>query len=304
MALTRAAVRSVSSLADASSVHYICFMQRKEYFDQTCRGLSAVYPPEEARAMAFVLFEEYLRLKREDIFLDPDAGIEPSESLSIALEQLQNHRPLQYVLGQTEFCGLTFRVNENVLIPRPETEELVRWITDDWKDRSPRILDIGTGSGAIAVSLAKNGADARVSAVDISLGALEVARENARLNDVTVDFSLIDILIDTPPGKFDIIVSNPPYVRDSERTQMRANVLEHEPGTALFVPDSDPLRFYRRIAELGREILTAGGALYFEINEAFGLQTTDLLTESGYTDIEIRRDIFSKDRMAKGVRPV
>jgi len=278
-------------------------MQRKEFFDQTCKQLSEIYPPEEARAMAFGLFEKYLQLPRQDIFLVPGAGIEPTGAFADALEQLRNGRPLQYILGETEFYGLRFRVDENVLIPRPETEELVQWILNDWKNGAPHILDIGTGSGAIAVSLAKNLPDARVSALDISVGALVTAKENARLNNVEIDFRQMDILTDIPTGKFDVIVSNPPYVRDSERVQMHRNVLDHEPDNALFVPDSDPLRFYRRITESGMELLKEKGALYFEINEAFGSETADLLVNSGYTDMEIRPDIFGKDRMVKGIIP-
>ena len=251
--------------------------------------------------MAFVLLEEYAGLSREAIFLDPDAGIEPSSALFDALEQLYTHRPLQYVLGHAEFCGLVFAVNEDVLIPRPETEELVEWISREWKGRPVRILDIGTGSGAIAVALAKKLTEAMVSAVDISEKAILMAAANAAGNAVQVSFAVCDILNGKPEGKFDVIVSNPPYVRHSEQEFMRKNVLDYEPGNALFVPDDDPLLFYRRIAGLGREMLNEGGALYFEINEAFGNETVRLLTELGYSQIEIRADILGKERMVKGI---
>ena len=251
--------------------------------------------------MAFALFERFLSLKREDVFLEPDADIVPSPAFSDALEQLLRHRPLQYVIGEAEFCGLVFRVDENVLIPRPETEELVQWIAKEWQDKSPCILDVGTGSGAIAVSLAKRLPAAGVTALDVSPEALAVASGNARLHGVDAVFLQMDILSEMPPGRYDVIVSNPPYVRDSERALMRRNVLDYEPGTALFVPDADPLLFYRRIAELGMDLLTDGGVLYVEVNEAFGHETAELLMQLGYTGIEIRPDVFGKDRMVKGV---
>ncbi|MCD8185283.1 MAG: peptide chain release factor N(5)-glutamine methyltransferase, partial [Rikenellaceae bacterium] len=268
----------------------------------TCTVVSEVYPPEEGRAITFQLFESLLGLRREDIFLLSEAECEPSEAISQAVEQLLHHRPLQYILGETEFYGLPFYVNEKVLIPRPETEELVQWIIHDYKGTSPRILDIGTGNGAIAVSLAKNLPEASVFAVDISSGALETARENARLNQVNVQFTQADILQEHPEGIFDVIVSNPPYVRKTEKSLMRRNVLDHEPDIALFVPDDDPLLFYRRIAELAKSRLNDNGTLYFEINEAFGPQIQELLSALGYTEIEIRSDIFGKDRMAKGTK--
>jgi release factor glutamine methyltransferase len=287
-------------LSSGSEKAYLCGMEHKACFDRIRQELSVVYPPEEARAIAFVLFEEYLHLSRSDLFLDPAARIDPSPALEQALRELLSHRPLQYVLGHAEFCGLTFQVDERVLIPRSETEELVRWIADEWAGRSPRILDIGTGSGAIAIALANIFPQAVVCAVDISEAALRVAESNAKSAGVGVVFQRCDILRELPAGRFDVIVSNPPYVRRSEKALMRRNVLDYEPEIALFVPDDDPLRFYRRIAALGREMLNAGGMLYLEINEAFGDETAALLTDTGYSDVALRRDFFGRERMLKG----
>lgn len=275
-------------------------MRRKELFDQTCEQLSGIYPAEEAKAIAFVLFEVLLGLDKAQLFLNPGEVEVNLEAFKKALNQLSDHRPLQYVLGEAEFYGLRFKVDENVLIPRPETEELVRWIIDESHSSSPSVLDIGTGSGAIAVSLAKNLPGAKVSGVDISTGALNIARENAVRNKTEVDFFHLDILKQTPVGKFDIVVSNPPYVRLLEKESMRKNVLDHEPGTALFVPDNDPLLFYRRIVEISGGLLNDGGTLYFEINEEFGRETAGLIEKQGFHDVEIRKDIFDKDRMIRG----
>jgi release factor glutamine methyltransferase len=278
-------------------------MRRKEIFDWIFRELSGVYPQREAREGALLLMEGLLGVNRIALFLDPDVDVSPiPAALSDALAQLREHRPLQYVLGEAYFCGIPLRVDERVLIPRPETEELVSRIAGEWKGERPRILDVGTGSGAIAIALARMVPGAAITAVDISAGALELAREDARQNGVEadIDFIRLDILSDTPDGRYDVVVSNPPYVRESERAAMRRNVLDYEPASALFVPDDDPLLFYRRIAALGRELLLPGGALYFEINEAFGQQTKQLLSDAGYIGVEIRQDIFGKDRIVSG----
>jgi release factor glutamine methyltransferase len=191
-----------------------------------------------------------------------------------------------------------------VLIPRPETEELVRRVlTENVAGGDFRVLDIGTGSGAIAIALARAWPEAVVEAIDISPGALAVARENGQRNGVQVRFSACDILQEVPSGQFDVIVSNPPYVRPSERAQMHPNVLDHEPGLALFVPEEDPLLFYRRIATVARDLLQPGGRLYFEINEAMGAEIARLLTRLGYTSVEIRTDLSGKERIAQAVAP-
>lgn len=277
-------------------------MKRRELFGRIRQELAGGYPSEEAEAVALRLLGHYLGVDRAALYLDPEAETEEIPDLSAAVRELMAGRPLQYVLGETEFYGRSLKVNESVLIPRPETEELVRWIAEEHRNASPRIIDIGTGSGAIAIALATELPGAEVSALDISPEALETARENAERNEVRVSFLQCDILREKPAGKFDVIVSNPPYVRESEKTEMRSNVLDHEPGTALFVPDSDPLLFYREIAAWGREALNDGGTLYFEINEAFGPETGELLSALGYGHVEVRKDLFGKDRMARGSR--
>ena len=193
-----------------------------------------------------------------------------------------------------------FKVSPSVLIPRPETEELVDWILSDNSQKGMRVLDIGTGSGCIPISLASDMDAPLVSAWDISEEALKVAVANAELNSVNVDFSRVDVLSDEIPDvKVDILVSNPPYITDSEKSEMERNVLDWEPGLALFVPDNDPLKFYRRIAEIGRDILDNNGLLYFEINRAYGKDTVDMLLGLGYRDVELRKDISGNDRMVK-----
>ena len=198
------------------------------------------------------------------------------------------------------FYGLSFEVDENVLIPRPETEELVEWILKDNKEGGLRVLDIGTGSGCIPITLAKFLLHADIASWDISDGALEVARRNCRRNDVKVRLERKDVLqTSSSEEQFDIIVSNPPYITEKEKANMSANVLEWEPELALFVPDDSPLLFYRKIAELGRDMLVSGGRLYFEINQEYGRETVDMLAGLGYKNIELRKDLFQNDRMIK-----
>lgn len=277
-------------------------MTRKTLLEEITSRLSGIYPGEEARAMAFVLFEEYLGLARHDVLLAQNENIGNTPEIEKAVGQLLTGRPLQYVTGKAWFCDMELIVNEGVLIPRPETEELVQWIiAEAGEKKGLRILDIGTGSGCIAISLAKALPQAIVSAVDISETALDTARKNAAANNADVDFRHLDILAQEPVKEFDIIVSNPPYVRESEKQDMRSNVLDHEPHTALFVSDDDPLLFYRRIALTAGGSLTAGGRLYFEINEAFGRETVEILTEAGFSDIELKKDIFDRDRMISAV---
>jgi release factor glutamine methyltransferase len=217
-------------------------------------------------------------------------------------KRLLSHEPIQYILGETEFYGLKFRVNQAVLIPRPETEELVDWIIRDHKNSALTIVDVGTGSGCIAVTLAKNLIQSTVYALDVSEQALEQAKANAQLNEVVVQFFQTDVLKQPWPGftkKPDLIVSNPPYVTQKEKKQMQANVLDYEPSLALFVSDDDPLLFYREIATQARNLLADEGWLYFEINEALGNQTATLLEALGYRQIELRADINGKHRMIK-----
>jgi protein-(glutamine-N5) methyltransferase, release factor-specific len=229
--------------------------------------------------------------------LTPDP--ERERKLETALNRLAQGEPLQYIIGSTPFCGLSFRVDSRVLIPRPETAELVEWITED-AGASGSLLDIGTGSGCIAVTLAHNLPHWKVQGWDISEGALEVARENSRLNGTDVEFNKADILnVTVTDCYFDVIVSNPPYVMESEKEQMENRVLDFEPHSALFVPDSDPLMFYRAIAEFGNRVLNKGGRLYFEINPLEAEALKEMLSDAGYHDIELRKDIFGKQRMIK-----
>lgn len=229
------------------------------------------------------------------------ADAERDRKLDSALTRLAQGEPLQYVIGSTPFCGLKFSVDRRVLIPRPETAELVEWVTRD-AAASGSLLDIGTGSGCIAVTLAHNLPHWKVQGWDISAGALEVACENSRLNGTGVEFRKVDIL-DAPDldCRFDVIVSNPPYILESEKAQMESTVLDYEPHTALFVPDAEPLMSYRAIAGFGKKALVPGGALYFEINPIEASDLKMMLEQAGYLNVELRSDIFGKLRMIKAI---
>ena len=227
---------------------------------------------------------------------------EQESLLNSIITRLEQGEPLQYIEGKAPFYGMGFIVNPNVLIPRPETAELVDWIINDYTTQQPHILDLGTGSGCIAISLSKQMPQANVEACDISEGALEVAKANNRENGTSVTFFHHDILdLTTPlPHSYDILVSNPPYIMQSEATDMELHVTEWEPHTALFVPDNDALRFYRAIAEIGQtEALKVGGHIYVEINQALGKETAELFESYGYKEVTLRKDIFGNDRMIK-----
>ena len=270
--------------------------------------LLGVYPKEEVLSFFYRLTEHILKLKRIDLSLNPNKSLTRIEQQQFneAVSRLLKNEPIQYIIGETEFYGLPFTVNTTTLIPRPETEELVDWIIRDHKSSSElTILDIGTGSGCIAILLAKHLLNAKVYAIDISKGALKIAQENAIRNNVTVNFVENNILNETTWNlnfehiKFDIIVSNPPYIQHLEKNKMQANVLDFEPHLALFVEDSNPLQFYKKIAQFAKEKLKTNGQLYFEINEYLGPKTTHLLKNKGFKTIELRKDIFEKDRMIK-----
>ena len=275
---------------------------RKYYCEQLC----SVYDSDEATAMILILLEHYFKITRVKMALEPDMRLSESEMLTFhfAVKDLLKNKPIQYIIGETEFCDLKFKVNENVLIPRPETSELVMNIVNSQQstvNSQLSILDIGTGSGCIAISLAKNIPDSKVYALDISEKALEVAKENAINNDADITFIHDDILslnnkIET---KFDIIVSNPPYVRELEKADMRDNVLNWEPHNALFVSDNDPLIFYRNILEFAKTHLNENGEIWFEINEYLGKEMTDLCKEYGFSDIQIFKDFRGKERIVK-----
>lgn len=269
--------------------------------------LSGYYPDAEAAALAKMLLVEGLGFSTLELFGGKDKEVfnKDLDLLREMLERLKNYEPIQYIIGRENFCGMTFEVDGNVLIPRPETQDLVQWVTTDFQGKSAcRILDMGTGSGCIAISLAKWLPNVQVEAWDISEGALEVAKRNAAQNDVDVCFRQQDILSAVPEKEcWEAIVSNPPYIGESEKQNMEANVLDWEPHTALFVPDTDPLIFYRAIAQLGMKMLTPQGSLYFEINQAYGKEMMAMLQELGYQNVILRKDRFENERMIKAVKP-
>ena len=270
------------------------------------KELKGLYPVTEIETFFQLVLEDQLGIRRIDLALNPELHQQDwnTQPFDEAVEELLREKPIQYILGKTEFAGMTFWVDESVLIPRPETEELVRWIADSAKElSSPEILDIGTGSGCIPITLAKMLPESRVEALDISASALNTARKNARRLKARVKFFEHDILGPSSLGhSYDIMASNPPYVRKSEMHAMRSNVVRHEPGVALFVTDEDPLQFYRRIGEHGRVSLKKGGLLFFEINEYLGDKTVALLSEMGYSDVTLKKDIYNKDRMIRAVK--
>lgn len=269
--------------------------------------LAGYYPDAEASALAKMLLVEVLHFSTLELFGGKDKEVFKKD-LDVLYEmsrRLQNQEPIQYIIGKETFCGMPFVVNRHVLIPRPETQDLVEWIAEEDQQTNPcRLLDMGTGSGCIAISLAKKLPHVQVEAWDISGEALQVARQNALNNQVKVDFHQQDILSASPGmAEWNVIVSNPPYITNKEKAEMEANVLNWEPHTALFVPDHDPLLFYRKIAQLGMSMLVNGGALYFEINRAYGAEIIAMLQALGYKDIIIRKDRFNNERMIKATRP-
>ena len=225
------------------------------------------------------------------------------QKISHIVERLLNNEPIQYILGETEFYGLDFHVNSSVLIPRPETEELVEWVLLDTKQINPHLLDIGTGSGCIAIALAKHLNNSTVEAWDISEEALEVAYNNAIINNVSLKFTKVDVLKPfTINNHFDVIVSNPPYIAVSEKEKMESNVLDFEPYEALFVPNSEPLIFYDTIADIAQELLNDNGLLYFEINQSKGEEIVELLQSKGFADVELKKDISGNYRMVRAAK--
>ena len=261
--------------------------------------LQAAYPKDEAEALAWWIAEETTGLSRTQLQIGCKDTTNFS-NLQVFVDRLLHFEPIQYIFGHTLWCGLDLIVTPATLIPRPETAELVQVIGERLKakaslatNHSPfAVLDVGTGSGCIAIALKKKHPEWEVTGIDISAKAIEVAKENAKRNEVNVDFRVADIFDFN--GDFDVVVSNPPYIRESEKADMRPNVLNYEPASALFVPDDDPLRFYRRIANLH------GKYLFFEINEAFAQEMKDLLQAEGYTDIIITKDIYGKPRIIEG----
>ena len=315
---------------------YFCSM-KSPY--QEIKGLlmESNMPEGEAKAVALMLLEKVAGLPTaKALIADGNDLLCRRQSLLELAARVAQGEPVQYVLGEADFCGLTLKVKPGVLIPRPETEELVNWIVETLHTKQSvvncqlstvncQLLDIGTGSGCIAVALAKKLKEAEVEAWDVSDDALEIARENAKRNDVQVKTSKVDVLdinansnsqlstvnfqLSTltshlsPLTSYNIIVSNPPYICEEEKAEMERNVLEHEPRLALFVPDDDPLLFYRRIAELGLSLLKENGLLFFEINRRFGEEVVKMLQGKGYREVELRQDMFGNDRMVKAIKP-
>ncbi len=265
--------------------------------------LNGLYPETEVRAFRNHIIEHVCGLDYTQQILMQDLDMDENQRQEVThiVERLKAFEPLQYILGETEFYGLKLKLTPAVLIPRPETEELVQWISETGLPVNPHIIDIGTGSGCIALALKKLFPAATVGAADISEPALELARENSMLNNLEVDFMHADILMWETCNwhHYDLIVSNPPYVRESEKRMMQPNVLEYEPETALFVTDADPLLFYRHIAEFAYEHLQPGGWLFFEINEQLGGEMTLLVEKKGFNAIETRKDLFGKVRMLR-----
>jgi release factor glutamine methyltransferase len=279
-------------------------MKIKEYKTKFTAELLPFYDEMEAESFFYLILENQRQLRRIDLALNIDLlfSKEEIQIWNVILDKLKLEIPIQYILGTTHFYGLEFKVNENVLIPRPETEELVEWIISSAVNmpnfKNIKILDIGTGSGCIAISLAKNIPNAQVFAIDISDKALATAKENADLNKVTVAFIQKNILeTNDLEQQFDIIVSNPPYVRNLEKAEIKPNVLANEPHLALFVEDNDALIFYRKIAELATKNLSPEGKLFFEINQYLGKETLELLEKMNFKNSELRKDIYGNDRM-------
>ncbi|MGC1473241.1 MAG: peptide chain release factor N(5)-glutamine methyltransferase [Psychroserpens sp.] len=281
----------------------------KEILYQFHEQLDELYGKEEVDSFFGLLMDHYLKLKRIHLVLHPKYEIEAENGQLFldALSQLKSYVPIQYIIGETEFYGLRLKVNPNTLIPRPETEELVDWIVtchlDQDKISQLKILDIGSGTGCIAISLAKHLSNANVSAVDVSEAALKTATQNAELNQVEVNFLDCSILHKTAWAaqfsnqKFDVIVSNPPYVRHLEKSEIQPNVLDNEPHLALFVDDVNPLQFYKAICEFAQHYLKIGGMLYVEINAYLGAEMLALFQEFGFNDPVLRKDLFGKNRM-------
>lgn len=284
-------------------------MRLKDIQDIFHKELDLIYGKEEVDSFFFMILDDYFNIFRIELALKPELSITKEEQgpMFKALDDLKNEKPIQYILGKTEFFGLQFKVNNHVLIPRPETEELVDWILQNANIESElRILDVGTGSGCIAISLAKHLVNSKIIALDISSEALELAKENANLNNVDVKFVKANILDKninfTRDKKFDIIVSNPPYVKMKDKDQIKPNVLNYEPHLALFVEDKDPLKFFRSISKFAIANLNKEGLLFFEINEYLGNKVKKLLKDQEFRNIELRKDIFGKDRMIKATR--
>lgn len=277
--------------------------------------LNNIYDSNETESIFLMLIDHYLNLKRSDLSFNKSLSLNERDlrPLDLAINRLKEGMPVQYVIGETYFYGLKFRVNPSVLIPRPETEELVKWVIDSVKQmgsefeqpEEKHLLDIGTGSGCIAISLKNNLKDYIVSGLDISDESINTAKENARLNEVEINWMVTDILLADPDiqQQYSLIISNPPYIKMNEKDDMHTNVLEYEPHHALFVSNENPLIFYNAIADFSKKHLTNQGLLFFEINEYLGNQTIQLLKDKGFINIQLRKDMQGKDRMIRCMKP-
>lgn len=281
-------------------------MLLKEFKKNFHEQLDALFGKEEVESFFFILTEYLHNLKRVDVILNTNFEISDADyqKWEVIILELKTEKPIQYITGEAWFYGLRFEVNENTLIPRPETEELVEWIIESQQDYKSKkqleVLDIGTGTGCIPISLKKNIPNANVSAIDVSEKAIEVAKRNANSNEAAISFILKNILeTENLEQQYDVIVSNPPYVRNLEKEEISKNVLAYEPHLALFVEDNDALLFYRKIAQLAKESLTKNGQLFFEINQYLGKETVLLLEQLGFQNIELKKDFKGNDRMIK-----
>ncbi|MEQ8581176.1 MAG: peptide chain release factor N(5)-glutamine methyltransferase [Marinoscillum sp.] len=266
--------------------------------------LTPIYGEREAESILNLLFEDHLGITRIHRLTNPEKELSESnvEKLQTAMPQLLKNIPVQHIIGFAYFMDRKYLVNKHTLIPRPETEELAGLILDENDhEKALDMLDIGTGTGCIAISLALGFSQAKVTGWDISERAVEIARQNSQALGTSVIFEVQDVLQEVPPKKYDLIVSNPPYIPETDRADMHENVVGFEPEGALFVPNDDPLIFYRRIAELGFTRLNPKGKLYFEIHEDFGLAMKEMLEEKGYTGVEVFQDLNSKDRMVRAL---
>lgn len=273
----------------------------RQIWEETAKQLEKVYDQREAQTIAYYLLEDMFQVKKASILANEAQHIDEQE-LALLVERLQHHEPIQYVTGRADFYGRRFTVKPGVLIPRPETEELVHAIVQNNPKGKPKILEVGVGSGCLAITLALE-TQGTIVGTDVSPEALAIAKQNARDHQVTISFFEHDVLTsDLPEHALDVLVSNPPYIPLDDQKEMSRNVLGYEPSIALFVPDDDPMVFYRRISELGLQSLKEGGEIYFEIHERLGEQVCQTLVQQGYKDVKIIKDMQGKDRVAYGYK--
>lgn len=277
----------------------------KKLLDYIRDNITVISSPKEVESIAFMIMDHLFQVDKTDVIMDRSLKVksETKKKIKKYIERLNEHEPIQYILGEAYFYNRLFLVNPNVLIPRNETEELVELILDDYKGKRFKLMDIGTGSGCIPITIAKERKEARCLAMDIDPRTIKVARQNADRHDVSIEFLLMDILKEPiPVDQLDIVVSNPPYIPDSDRGFMEKNVLNYEPPKALFVSDNDPTIFYREIAQKAFPVLKNQGRIYFEIHEEQGDEVKNILVSAGFTDIEVFTDLNGKPRLARGIK--